>query len=152
MKKLTLILIAFVTVASVPFAAFTPPINAAEKQGQVTVISQGQKVTLADNLVAGKITVFDFTSKYCPPCMLLSPALDKLHQKRADLAVVKVDINRPDVKRIDWQSPVAQQFKLRSIPHIKIYGADGKLISEGDKAMSTVLDWLKAIGETPFGE
>ena len=45
-------------------------------------------------------------------------------------AVVKVDINRPDMKKIDWQSPVAQQFKLQGIPHFKVYGPDGKLIAE----------------------
>jgi hypothetical protein len=57
----------------------------------------------------------------------------------------------PDTKGIDWRSPVAHRFSLKSIPHIKIYGTDSKLIYEGDDAISTVLDWLNAIGETPFG-
>jgi len=56
---------------------------------------------------------------------------------------VKVDINRPDVRKIDWQSPVAQQFALRSIPHFKIFDGEGKLISEGNEARDTVYGWLK---------
>ena len=106
-------------------------------------ISQGQPVTLADYFVPGKTTIFDFYSEYCPDCRAVAPQLDKLHASRADLAVVEVDINRPDVKRIDWQSPVARQYDLRSIPYFKIFGPDGKLELEGDGADPKVLARLK---------
>ncbi len=106
-------------------------------------ISQGQTVTLTDYLVPGKTTVFDFYSEYCPPCRAISPRLVKLHQDRDDIAVVKVDINRPGIRGIDWKSPVAQQFNLESIPHFKVYGPDGKLQAEGDSAYEIVLGWLK---------
>lgn len=106
-------------------------------------ISQGQTITLSEHLVKGKITIFDFTSDYCPPCRQIGPLLDELHRRRDDLAVVKVDINRPDVKRIDWQSPVAKQFSLRSIPHFKIYDANGNLRSEGQEAYDEVTRWLE---------
>ena len=75
-------------------------------------ISQGQKVDLADFLVTGKTTVFDFTSEYCPPCRVYADPLLKLHQRRQDLAEVKVDINRPEYHHIDWDSPVSQQYAL----------------------------------------
>jgi len=106
-------------------------------------ISHGQNITLSDYLVPGKTTVFDFYSEYCPPCRAISPKLEKLHAERADIAVVKVDINRPGVKGIDWQSPVARQYDLQSIPHFKIFGPDGKLKAEGDPAYETVLGWVK---------
>jgi thiol-disulfide isomerase/thioredoxin len=105
-------------------------------------ISYGEEVRLADYLVPGKTTVFDFFSEYCGPCRRLSPRLEKLHQAREDIAVVKVDINRPDVKGIDWHSPVAQEFGLESIPHLKVYGPDGKLLAEGDAAYEMVSAWL----------
>jgi len=105
-------------------------------------VSHGQTITLADYLVPGKITVFDFYSEYCPPCMRIAPELEKLHARRADLVVVKVDINRPDHKGIDWQSPVARQYDLHSIPHFKIFGPDGKLQVEGDDAYEKVLGWI----------
>ncbi len=114
-----------------------------EKGAEPAHISKGQTVTLADYLVPGKITVFDFYSEFCPPCRAISPRLVKLHQTRDDIAVVKVDINRPGVRGIDWQSPVARQYSLESVPHFKVFGPDGKLQAEGDPAYEMVLGWLK---------
>jgi len=147
MKKIILTLFALGALAPAPAAL------AAEKGAAPAVISQGgAEITLADNLVAGKVTVFDFFSKNCQPCMMLSPALDKLHAKRDGIAVVKIDIDRadPGVKRPDLASPVARQFKLTALPHFKIYGANGKLLSEGSLAMDTLLIWLDALGENPL--
>lgn len=101
-----------------------------EKQSAPLHISQGKEVALADYLVPGKTVVFDFTSPYCGPCRAYSQPLDDLHAKRGDIVVVKVDINRPEVRGIDWQSPVARQYDLHSIPHFKVYGPDGKLLGE----------------------
>lgn len=88
-------------------------------------ISQGLEVKLEDYLVPGMITVFDFYSEFCPPCRALGPRLEKLHRTRADLTVIKVDINRPGVRGIDWKSPVSREFNLHSIPHLSVFGADG---------------------------
>lgn len=109
-----------------------------EKGPEPLRVSHGAEVDLADYLVPGKTTVFDFTSKYCPPCEAISPKLDELHKKRDDIVIVKVDINRADTKRIDWKSPVAQQYKIQSIPHFKIYSPDGKLTAEGKEASAQV--------------
>lgn len=104
--------------------------HGAAKGPEPVVISRGETVTLADHLVPGKTVVFNFTSKFCPPCRAYDEPLRKLHATREDLVVVKVDINRPSVRGIDWQSPVAQQFELRSIPHFKVFGPDGRLLAE----------------------
>ena len=108
-------------------------------------IAQGAEVALADYLVPGKTTVFDFTSKYCGPCQGYNEPLARLHAQRADLAVVKVDINRPDTKGIDWKSPVAVQYQMRSIPHFKVYGPDGKLLAEGRAARVLVDGWINQL-------
>ncbi len=107
-------------------------------------ISQGRTVELADFLVTGMTTIFDFTSEYCPPCRAYAEPLLALHQRASDLAVVKIDINRPEYHQIDWESPVARQFELsgKSFPHFKIYGPDGKLIAEGPPARQQVNQWL----------
>ena len=106
-------------------------------------ISMGQEVTIADYLVPGKTIIVDFYSEFCPPCRAIAPRLAKLHTARDDIAVVKVDINRPDVKGIDWKSPVARQYSLHSIPHFKIFGPDGKLQAEGDAAYELVSSWVQ---------
>lgn len=104
-------------------------------------ISMGQEVKLTDYLVPGKITIFDFYSHYCPPCMAEAPRVKKLHETRADVAVVEVDVNRPGVKGIDWSSPVVKEFQLDSIPHFKVFNPDGKLMAEGDDARLLVDSW-----------
>jgi thiol-disulfide isomerase/thioredoxin len=114
-----------------------------DKAAEPVKISHGEKVTLADYVVTGKTTIFDFSSEYCPPCRAIAPRLEELHKKRDDIAVVTIDINRPGVRGIDWKSPVAGQYGLRSIPHFKIYSPEGKLIAEGDKAAEQVYGWVE---------
>lgn len=118
----------------------------AEAVKRVQVISHGEEVDIASYVVKGKITIFDFYSEYCPPCRRIAPLLEKLAEKRDDIVVIKVDINRPGVRGIDWESPVARQYRLQSIPHFKIYGLDGKLQMEGDRAYEQVLRWIKEAG------
>jgi thiol-disulfide isomerase/thioredoxin len=108
-------------------------------------ISQGQEVNLADFLVTGRMTLFDFTSEYCAPCRGFDEVLYQVHRQRADVAVVKVDINRPEVHKIDWQSPVALQYGMQSVPYFKIYGADGQLIAEGRPARTIVEGWISQL-------
>ncbi len=112
-------------------------------------IAQGAQVELADFLVTGKVTVFDFTSEYCAPCRAYDDLLLKLHEQRPGIAVVKVDINRSVIHRIDWDSPVAQQYGIHSIPHFKIFGPDGKLVAEDSannpRARNMVNQWINSL-------
>ena len=107
-------------------------------------ISQGQKVELADFLVTGKTTIFDFTSEYSPPCRGYSEPLLRLHQRGTNLAVVKVDINRAEYHLVDWESPVARQYALadKGLPYFIIFGPDGKVMVEGPDARQQVNEWI----------
>ena len=119
------------------------PTNAAPKSAAPARIGHGKEVNLANYVVPGRTTIFDFTSEYCPPCRAIAPRLHQLHADRADIVVVEVDINRPGIAGIDWASPVARQFSLESIPHFKVYGPDGRLQAEGEAAYSLVVSMLK---------
>jgi thiol-disulfide isomerase/thioredoxin len=130
------------TAAAPAAAAAAAPTALATKAPEPIHISHGQEIKLTDYLVPGKTTIFDFYSEFCPPCRALSPKLEKLHQDRADIAVVKVDINRPGIHGIDWQSPVAHEFGLQSIPHLTVYGPDGAVKADGDAAYDLVLGWI----------
>jgi thiol-disulfide isomerase/thioredoxin len=116
-----------------------------EKGLKPLVISNGQKVRLADYLVPGKTTVFDFYSEYCPSCRAIAGDIEKLHGSREDVAVVLVNINRPGVKGIDWKSPVSNQYDLPSCgtPKIKVYGPAGNLVADGRVAYQMVTGWFK---------
>lgn len=63
--------------------------GAATKGPEPLVVAHGERVELTDYLVPGKIVIFDFTSKYCPPCQRYEKPLRALHQQRPDLVVVK---------------------------------------------------------------
>lgn len=127
-----------------PVATTTPPAITPDGVPEVLTINAdqpGATVKIREFVVPGQITVFDFYSEYCPPCMRIAPVLAQLAADRPDLVVRKVDINRPGVVGIDWASPVAQQYGLHSIPHFKIYAADGSLMAEGDPAFELLLKW-----------
>jgi thiol-disulfide isomerase/thioredoxin len=132
-------LLAALLSAHVAAAADAPP-----KGPEPLTISKGQEVQLQDYVIPGKTMIFDFYSEFCPPCRAIAPLVKKLHEARADIAVVEVDINRPGIEGIDWKSPVAKEFQLDSIPHFKIYGPDGKLQSEGDPAREQLVKWIEA--------
>lgn len=116
-----------------------------ERHRLINQNTPGQTIDIAKFVVPGKINIFDFYSKYCPPCMRIGPMLEKLAEKRTDIVVNKVDINRPNVEGIDWQSPLARQYKLESIPHFVLYDANGKKIAEGENAAQKVIAMLQEI-------
>jgi len=148
--RLKLLVTAFVALPLLALAAASTSKSTADhgaKPAKPLHVSRGQPIKLDDYLSPGKTVIFDFYSDFCGPCVAVAPTLEKLHAKRADIVVVKVDINRPGVKGIDWQSPVTKQFGLRSIPHFKVYGPDGKLLAEdgpnSSKARQMVMAWAK---------
>lgn len=127
-----------------PAAGAAAEQGAAEKSEDKPIrIAQGQPVDIREYVVPGQITVFDFMSDYCGPCVRIAPFIDRLHAERDDITVVKVDINRPEIRGIDWRSPVAVQYKMNSIPHFKIFGADGQLMAEGAEAGMMLDRWLQ---------
>ena len=132
--------VASIAIASVTFAAATHV-----KAATPPRISMGKKVKVTDYLVPGKTTIVDFMSPFCPVCQAMAPRVEKLHSTRDDIALVEVDVNRPGLKEIDWESPVMKQYKLESesLPHFKIFGPDGKLVAEGEKAFAMVTEWTK---------
>lgn len=98
----------------------------------VRVITHGQEVELAGNVVAGKYTVFDFYAPWCPPCRVVGPALERLAERRTDLAIRKVDI-------VDWTMPVAAQYKIESLPYLIVYDPEGRRMAEGAAAYEALL-------------
>ena len=121
--------------------------QAAKGAPPIKIVSHGEPIDIEEHLVPGKTNIVDFCSKFCPPCMRLGEVMDPVVAASDDLFLLKVDINRPGVQGIDWDSPVAAQYKLRSIPYMRVYGPDGVLIAEGDKAREKVAELLARAGE-----
>ena len=106
----------------------------------------GQPLDIKSLLVQGKTTLIDFYSPFCPPCVQLAPIMEKLAGKRPDLAIKKVNINRPQVKGIDWQSPLAKQYQLRQVPYFMIFNPQGELVAQGRDAVEQVGRMLQEAG------
>ena len=106
----------------------------------------GERVEIAPHLVEGKLNIVDFYSFYCPPCKAIAPDLEKPAAQDGNIVVSTVDINRPGTRGIDWNSPVARQFQLRSIPHFKIYDEQGELVAEGQEAKELVVKMMQEHG------
>ncbi len=111
----------------------------------IRAIARGETVDLESYLIEGKVVIFEFFSEHSPASRQFGPAVEALARHRDDIALVKVNINRPDVEDVDLQSPVAQQYGIETLPHFKIYGPDGGLEAEGQKAQQMIATWLQKL-------
>jgi thiol-disulfide isomerase/thioredoxin len=108
-------------------------VNSDNPGGETDITTLAQK---------GKTTIVDFYSEYCPPCRQIAPMLKKLDDKREDIVVIKLDINRKGHQGIDWRSPLAVQYGLQSIPFFVIFDAAGEKIAEGQAATQQVFNFF----------
>lgn len=60
----------------------------------------GETLDIRTLPVPGRVTVIDFYSPYCPQSAKWDPLLERLAQRRPDLVIKKVNINRPEVRGI----------------------------------------------------
>jgi thiol-disulfide isomerase/thioredoxin len=121
-------------------------INTNELAQVINANNPGEEIEIEKLLPIGKIVIFDFFSEYCPPCRQIGPLLKELDGKRDDIVVLKLDINRPGARGIDWQSPLIKQFGIQSIPHFIIYDSSGKQESVGESAYRRIMEYLQAEG------
>lgn len=108
-------------------------------------LAHGRTLDIDTLACPGKITIVDFSSDYCAPCVELAMFLiqaSKSHPER--YAIRRVNINRPGFNGIDYQSPVSRQYDIRNLPRIVIY--DNKVkVAEGDAARQWLIDDLKRL-------
>ncbi len=103
-------------------AIFIDQINFGGDRGpEIDTISKGNQVDLSKYLVLGSVTIVDFYADWCGPCKQLSPTLEQLAKTDPEIALRKIDI-------INWESAVAKQYKVTSIPRVEIYNRAGKLV------------------------
>ena len=117
--------------ASGPAAASTAPTNpptasqaltaaAAPPAKTVQLNAPGQVVDITAALPAGYVTVVDFWSQSCEPCVTYGNMLDAGVADEPRVVIRKVDVG-------DGFTPVAQAYNIASLPHFFIYDKQKRL-------------------------
>lgn len=112
-------------------------------QKHMEIGKPGERVDITKYIVKEKITIFDFYSPYCGPCRNIAPRLENLVNRRNDIVIRKININRPTVQGIDWNSPVANQYNISYVPYFRIYNEQGNLWLEEKSASDKVYSWVE---------
>ncbi len=101
----------------------------------------GLSVKIEDHLVPGKVTICEFFSNRCGPCVQMAGIMESLARNRPDLAIRRFDIDRVGQQSIDFGSPLAQQMGLHVVPYFRIYDAQGRLLAQERNARELVKEW-----------
>jgi thiol-disulfide isomerase/thioredoxin len=146
LKKFRFSALILLIVVAVGFLVF--PLSAKESKDKeefaptINKDNPGVSIDITKHTVPGKITIFDFYSDFCPPCLSIAPRLEELDRSRTDLAVKKIDINRKGKAGIDWQSPLVGQYNINAVPFFIIYDEKGNLVASGSDASRKLWEYL----------
>lgn len=77
-------------------------------------------------LKSEKAVLVDFFAAWCGPCRMLSPILDEIAEERADIKVVKVNV--------DEEPELAAAFSVVSIPSLFVV-KEGKIVKQSVGAL-----------------
>lgn len=105
----------------------------------------GSQLDVRRYLTPGKYTIVAYLSPYDEPSTSLEPRLVQLSQVRNDIAVRTVNINRPGVEGVDWQSPIMQNTQIQKLPYFLIYDPAQNLRAKGRPAYEGVMQWLREL-------
>ena len=124
--------------ARMPWArARSVPVAQHRNTGSVKVISNGGRPVNLGSLVSrGKVTIVDFYADWCGPCRQIGPMLERLAHSDPNVNLVKVDINK-------WKTPVAKQYNISSIPNMRVYDRQGKLVGKPTSSYGDVVTYVK---------
>ncbi len=95
------------------------------------IANGGKRVDLKQVIVPGKITVVDFYADWCGPCRRIGPQLEQMARSDPDVVLCKIDI-------VDWNTPVVQQFNIRSVPNIRVYDRNGTAVGSPTAGLNDV--------------
>lgn len=103
---------------------YTKPKASFDGQDMQVLSKQGEDVALAEHLVPGKVTVFDFYATWCGPCKEVDESMAAILPTAPDVAYRKLNI-------VNWDTPLAKTHlgaKVPELPYVIVYGKNGQKI------------------------
>jgi thiol-disulfide isomerase/thioredoxin len=107
------------------------------------VTTDGHDVpSLEPYLERGKITIVDFSAKWCEPCRRMDAHVMDLLSKRSDIAYRKLDVG-------DWDTPLAAHWLagVKELPHALVFDERGAQVAVIDGLDLDALD--RAVERAP---
>lgn len=103
-------------------------------QGGIQTISDDEFESAV--LRSAELVVVFYWAEWCGPCRMMMPSLDDIsHEMRAELKVVRIDIDK------DPKNP--RNYNIRSIPTLLIF-KDGKVLATkiGAEPKQKLVSWI----------
>ncbi len=144
MRRILLTLLLLAGCSPAPPAATSTPTGPATPV-VVNEAQPGERFDLEAALPKTGTVLVEYYSLNCPPCLQMAPLLERLAQTKPELAIRKVNIDRKGAAGIDFQSPVAQQYGIDSVPRFAVYENGAKKM-EGPAAKDQVRTWMRETG------
>jgi len=99
---------------------------------------EGRELDLNSLIEPGKITLIDFYAEWCGPCKRLAPYLASLVANNDGLVLHKIDI-------VDWNSPLARQYQINSIPSVRVYDRKGQLVGKPTGDFNKIAEYVSSV-------
>ena len=96
-------------------------------------ISSGERVDLMKYIEPDKHTVFMFYAPWCPSCRKIRPQIQAMADDSFSIALREIDI-------VNWDSPVASQYRIKSIPYFFVFGTNGRLVEMGTRISKSLTE------------
>lgn len=116
-----------------------------KKAEKIRDIVGAKKVDIQKALVKGQYTIFEFYADWCGICRKIGPQVEEKVKATKELYLRTIDVR-------SFQSPVAKQFNIKSLPYFIIYDPQGKIYKQGLRLYEEILQWKtpeKGTSKTP---
>jgi hypothetical protein len=105
----------------------------------------GTPVRVERYLAPGKYNIVVYYSPFDAPSVSYAQRLMLLPQVNRDVAVRTVNINRPEATAVDWDSQIAVDMQLQTLPFFVIYDPRQNLRAKGRPAFEQVNQFVREL-------